>query len=172
MSLLYRHHCKKRDLAIRPSHPRLALAFSALATGQSILASVRLSPQLQATLFGLSRDNSRQVPIPTVSLLFLYPVTSAYSLFQQPWQTERITFTRQNSPNKPKDTMVRKCHLNVKSRKKDEVSYLLCVCGFAQHFPGKIEKIPNDEVGGFEKKALAFDRLDVLTYVSFLHSVV
>ena len=74
--------------------------------------------QLQATLFGLSRDNSRQVPIPTVSLLFLYPVTSAYSLFQQPWQTERITFTRQNSPNKPKDTMVRKCHLNVKSEKR------------------------------------------------------
>lgn len=50
------------------------------------------------------RGKSRQIS--TVSLLFLYPVTSAYSLLHRPWQTERITFTRRNSPNKPKDTMV------------------------------------------------------------------
>jgi hypothetical protein len=52
--------------------------------------------------------------------------------------------------------MVRKCHLNVKSRKKDEVSYLLCVCGFAQHFPGKIEK-----------KAALKKRLWLLTDLTF-----
>jgi hypothetical protein len=130
MSALYAARCignKKRDLAIWPLPIPSTLAGIFRFSYRAKHSSKRtVESQLLATLFGLSRDNSRQVPIPTVSLLFLYPVTSAYSLFQQPWQTERITFTRQNSPNKPKDTMVRKCHLNVKSKKRMKFHFL-CV---------------------------------------------
>lgn len=165
MSALYAARCignKKRDLAIWPLPIPSTLAGIFRFSYRAKHSSKRtVESQLLATLFGLSRDNSRQVPIPTVSLLFLYPVTSAYSLFQQPWQTERITFTRQNSPNKPKDTMVRKCHLNVKSKKRikfiSSVSLWLCIS------VGKTER----DGRRLWKKAWAFDRLDVLTFCLF-----